>query len=127
MRIHLVARNQNPNRSRLKDSPQRIFEGTPNMKTENNKISAPSAVIEHQIAADIDAQLMEQTVGPINAAEQKQKYSECDLCGRSLEKEYICSIGVAACLCVQCVKRLENIPDGPVRESLWRFINKNVM
>jgi hypothetical protein len=97
------------------------------MKTENHKISGPSAVIEHRIAADIDAQLLEKTVGPINADEQKQKYSECDLCGRSLENEYICSIGVAACLCVQCFKRLENNPDGPIRESLWRLINKNVV
>lgn len=93
------------------------------MKTENNKISGPSPVIEHRIVADIDAQLLEKTVEQINA--QKQKYSDCDLCGRHLENEYICTMGVAACLCVQCVERLENIPDGPIRESLWRVINKN--
>ena len=97
------------------------------MKTENHKISGPSPVIEHRISAGIDAPLLGNTDDPVNGAEQKQNCLECDLCGRHLQDDCTCSIGAAACLCVHCVKRLENIADGPIRESLWRFINKNVV
>ena len=52
--------------------------------------------------------------------------SECDLCDREMEGENICRIDGTRCLCLQCYKHLEKIPAGPLRESILRFIDRNI-
>ena len=53
--------------------------------------------------------------------------SICDLCDRLIEGGSICRIKGSVCLCLPCYKHLERSPAGPVRESILRFINRNVI
>jgi hypothetical protein len=63
---------------------------------------------------------------PIIASSESYR-SECDLCDRELEGQSICRIDGTRCLCLSCYKHLEKIPPGQVRESILRFIDRNVI
>jgi hypothetical protein len=82
---------------------------------------------KHAVKYGIGAEFLEKseelpTVEPI-----ERYHSECDLCDRELEGGSICRIDGTRCLCLPCYKHLEKIPAGPVRESIFRFIDRNVI
>ncbi len=51
----------------------------------------------------------------------------CDMCGERLERDAICRIDGALCLCVECSIHIDELPDGTVRECVARFLDGNVL
>ena len=49
----------------------------------------------------------------------------CDLCGKLTSAASICRLDGSACLCPQCFKHWERIPEGLVKKSIERFLDGN--
>jgi hypothetical protein len=83
--------------------------------------------VKHAVRYGIGAEFMEKIKAwPTSVAVELDR-SECDLCDRRVEGESICRIDGTRCLCLSCYKHLEKIPPGPIRESILRFIDRNII
>jgi hypothetical protein len=74
----------------------------------------------------IGAKFLGKCEKPLTTGAIEMNLSECDLCDRELKWESICRIDGTRCLCLPCYKHLEKIPTGPVRDSILRFIDRNI-
>jgi hypothetical protein len=74
----------------------------------------------------IGAQLLDK-IENLKKAKSLAKNSTCELCDRLIEGESICRIEGTGCLCLPCYKHLEGLPDGPAREVILRYIDRNIL
>lgn len=74
----------------------------------------------------IGAAFLDQCEPMPTAAIVEQCYSVCDLCDRELKGECTCRLDGNRRLCLPCYKHVEKIPAGPLRESILRFIDRNI-
>ena len=51
----------------------------------------------------------------------------CDLCGGLTSAASICRLDGSACLCPQCFKHWNGIPEGIIKNSIHRFLDGNVL
>ena len=63
----------------------------------------------------------------LTKAKSLEVNSTCDLCDRTIEGGSICRIEGDGCICLPCYKHLEGLPEGPARESILRFIDRNII
>jgi len=75
----------------------------------------------------IGAQFLEKTEELTKVAALLRHCSECDLCDQRPKGGIICRINDSVCLCLPCYEHLGIIPPGPLRESVLRFIYRNVV
>ena len=74
----------------------------------------------------IGAQLLDK-IEYITKAKSLESNSTCDLCDQLIVGESVCRLEGAVCLCLPCYKHLEELPEGPARESVLRYINRSVL
>ena len=53
--------------------------------------------------------------------------TSCDLCGENKHHEEIHETDDLVCLCTTCLKYLESLPDGKIKESIKEFLIGNVL
>jgi hypothetical protein len=82
---------------------------------------------QHPNKYGIGVQFLRQTEELTKTAAFAEYCSECDLCDRRLTGNGICVINGPRCLCIPCHEHLANIPDGPLRASIMRYIDRNVI
>jgi hypothetical protein len=82
---------------------------------------------KHANKYGIGAQFLRQAEELTKVAGFEEHCTECDLCDKSLEGNGICVIDGSRCLCIPCYEHLGSIPDGPLRASIMRYIDRNVI
>jgi hypothetical protein len=82
---------------------------------------------KHANKYGIGVQFLKQTEELTKVAAIAENCTECDLCDRLLTERGVCVLDGARCLCIPCFEHLKNIPDGPLRVSIMRYIDRNVI
>ena len=58
---------------------------------------------------------------------ETQKRQLCELCTKSLPPASVCRIDGSICVCPDCFRRLDEMPEGQVKSSIKRFLDGNVL
>jgi hypothetical protein len=73
------------------------------------------------------AQVLTKTEELTKAVALADHFLDCDLCDQRLEGEGVCYYKDMVCLCIPCCEHLKRFPAGILRESIMRFVYRNVV
>jgi uncharacterized CHY-type Zn-finger protein len=63
----------------------------------------------------------------LNSTKKAEVDCVCDLCGRITLHEFIVQTQGQISLCPACYKHINPMPDGIIKNSIMRFLRKNVL
>jgi len=78
---------------------------------------------KRELKYGVGARLLVKTNDLTKAAALLRQHSGCDFCGQKLMEGSICRINGTACLCLACYEKLEKRSSGPLKNSIWKFID----